>query len=273
MSATREVNRPTLAVWKFASCDGCQLSLLDCEDELLVLSEAVRIAHFTEMSSASIAGPYDVSLVEGSITTDDDVARIMEVRAQSRFLVTIGACAATGGIQALRNFAEPGAFPAMVYAHPEYLRSLDTSTPVSAHVAVDYELRGCPIDRYQLLEVILALLAHRRPIVASHSVCQECKARATVCLAVTGECACLGPVTRAGCNALCPSIGRGCFGCFGPSEGANVDSLVQWLRAHGHDDVTLSRLLQTFNAAAPSFREGATNLVATKVALGRREQS
>jgi len=277
MSVDVGIERPTLAVWKFASCDGCQLSLLDLEPELLALAKAVRIAHFTEMTRAHVEGPYDISLVEGSITTADDIARILEVREQSRYLVTIGACAATGGIQALRNFAEPGHFASMVYAHPEYLRSLDSSTSVSDHVAVDYELRGCPIDRFQLLEVILALLAHRRPIVATHSVCQECKARSTVCLAVSGDTACLGPVTRAGCNALCPSIGRGCFGCFGPSEGANVNSLTRWLRSHGHSEVTLARLLQTFNAAAPAFREGATDLVATKVALSeipraRKEQ-
>ncbi len=256
--------RPTLAVWKFASCDGCQLSLLDLEPELLEITRALRIAHFTEMTRAHVEGPYDVSLVEGSITTEDDVARIVEVRAQSRYLVTIGACAATGGIQALRNFVEPGVFPAMVYAHPEYLRALDTSTPVSAHVAVDFELRGCPIDRFELLEVILALLAHRRPIIATHSVCQECKARGTVCLVVTGECACLGPVTRAGCHALCPSVGRGCFGCFGPSEGANVDALMEWLRSHEHDDRSLSRLLQTFNAAAPVFRDAAVKVATPK---------
>jgi coenzyme F420-reducing hydrogenase gamma subunit len=228
MSVDTVVARPTLAVWKFASCDGCQLSLLDLEPELLAITRAVQIAHFTEMTRAHVEGPYDVSLVEGSITTEDDVARILDIRKQSRYLVTIGACAATGGVQALRNFVEPGTFPAIVYAHPEYLRALDTSTSVSEHVDVDYELRGCPIDRYQLLELILALLAHRRPIIATHSVCQECKARGTVCLAVAGESACLGPVTRAGCNALCPSIGRGCFGCFGPSDGANVDSLMQW---------------------------------------------
>ncbi len=261
------IARPTLAVWKFASCDGCQLSVLDLEPELLALTRAVRIAHFTEMTRAHVDGPYDISLVEGSITTSDDLARILEVRQQSRYLVTIGACAATGGIQALRNFVEPGAFAPMVYAHPEYLRSLDTSTPVSEHVAVDYELRGCPIDRGQLLEVILALLAHRRPLVANHSVCQECKARGTVCLAVSGESACLGPVTRAGCNALCPSVGRGCFGCFGPSEGANVDSLTDWLLSHGHSESSLTRLLQTFNAADPTFREGATKLLSTKVTL------
>jgi coenzyme F420-reducing hydrogenase gamma subunit len=265
--------RPTLAVWKFASCDGCQLSLLDLEPELLALAHAVQIAHFNEMTRAHIEGPYDVSLVEGSITTDDDRARIVEIREQSHYLVTIGACAATGGIQALRNFAEPGVFASLIYAHPEYLHSLDRSTPVSDHVSVDYELRGCPIDRFQLLEVILALLAHRRPLIATHSVCQECKARGTVCLLVSSETACLGPVTRAGCNGLCPSVGRGCFGCFGPSEGANVDSLVSWLRSRGHGDDSLVRLLQTFNAADPTFRRGAEQLAVTKVALRSNPRS
>lgn len=263
-------SRPTLAVWKFASCDGCQLSLLDLEPELLALTRAVRIAHFTEMTRAHVEGPYDLSLVEGSLTTEDDVARILQIREQSRVLVTIGACAATGGIQALRNFVEPGTYASMVYAHPEYVRSLDTSTPVSAHVTVDYELRGCPIDRYQLLEVILSVLAKRRPIVATHSVCQECKARGTVCLLVAGDKPCLGPITRAGCGGLCPSLGRGCFGCFGPSEGANVDSFTDWLRARGHSEVELIGLLQTFNAAAPAFRDGARHLEPTAVTIGPR---
>ncbi|MGA7834701.1 MAG: hypothetical protein WCA31_05785 [Acidimicrobiales bacterium] len=272
MSVATSPNRPTLAVWKFASCDGCQLSLLDLEPELLAITHAVTIAHFTEMTRAHFEGPYDVSMVEGSITTPEDVERIKDVRESSRVLITIGACAATGGIQALRNFAEPGRYATTVYPHPEYLESLDTSTPVSAHVKVDYELHGCPIDRYQLLEVILAFLAHRRPIVATHSVCQECKARSTVCLAVAHDVACLGPVTRAGCGALCPSIGRGCFGCFGPSDGANVPSLVDWYRARGTSELELERLLQTFNVAAPPFRAGVTHL-STVVAGPRRETS
>jgi coenzyme F420-reducing hydrogenase gamma subunit len=262
--------RPTLAVWKFASCDGCQLSLLDCEQELLALTGAVRIAHFTEMSRATVSGPYDISLVEGSITTPDDVERIKEVRANSRHLVTIGACAASGGIQALRNFVEPGAYASVVYTHPEYLETLETSTPISAHVAVDYELHGCPIDRHQLLEVLLAFLAGRRPVVAGHSVCQECKARSTVCLLVSDKTACLGPVTRAGCGALCPSVGRGCFGCFGPSDSANVASLTARLRLLGRSDGELDRLLQTFNAAAPAFRSG---VGAGRVAAVALEQS
>jgi sulfhydrogenase subunit delta len=254
--------RPTLAVWKFASCDGCQLSLLDCEDELLTLARAVRIAHFTEMSRASVDGPYDISLVEGSITTTQDAERIKVVQAHSRYLVTIGACAATGGIQALRNFAQPGEYAGMIYAHPEYLDSLETSTPISSHVRVDYELHGCPIDRGQLLEVLLAFLVGRRPVVASYSVCRECKARGTVCLLVSGDTPCLGPVTRAGCDALCPSIGRGCFGCFGPSESANCASLVTRLTSLGTSGAAIARLFGTFNTAAPDFAEQAQPLKA-----------
>ena len=246
--------RPTLAVWKFASCDGCQLSLLDCEDELLALAGAVRIAHFTEMSRTSTDGPYDISLVEGSITTPDDAERIQQVRRDSRHLVTIGACATAGGIQGLRNFAAEGAYAGTVYAHPEYLKTLETSTPISDHVAVDYELHGCPIDRRQLLEVLLAFLAGRRPAVAGHSVCQECKGRSNVCVMVANATPCLGPVTRAGCGGLCPSVGRGCFGCFGPSQSANTISLADQLSRNGATGELVSRLFRTFNANAPVFR-------------------
>jgi sulfhydrogenase subunit delta len=248
---------PTLAVWKFASCDGCQLSLLDCEDELLSLAGVVRISHFTEMSRATTAGPYDVSLVEGSITTPADVLRIQEVREASLRLITIGACATAGGIQGLRNFAASGAYAATVYAHPEYIASLDTSTPISTHVDVDFELHGCPIDRHQLLEVITASLSGRRPVIPGHSVCQECKARGTVCLLVSQRTPCLGPVTRSGCGALCPAVGRGCFGCFGPADTANTSSLAATLRRQGTSAIDLSHLFRTFNANAPAFLEEA----------------
>ena len=245
--------RPTLAVWKFASCDGCQLSLLDCEDDLLTLSEAVDIAHFTEMSTATVEGPYDISLVEGSISTPDDVRRIHEVRAQSKTLITLGACASAGGIQGLRNFAAAGSYTRSVYAHPEYIDDLATSTPIAEHVTVDFELRGCPIDKGQLLEVLLAHLARRRPFIATSSVCEECKRAGIACVLVGRGVECLGPITHAGCGALCPSIGRGCFGCFGPSESANTNALAEQLRRVGTSDLELSRLLHTFNAAAPVF--------------------
>ena len=208
---------PTLAVWKFASCDGCQLTLLNCEDELLAIAGAIQIANFTEASRQVLPGPYDVSIVEGSITTPSDAERIREVREKSRFLITIGACATAGGVQALRNFGDDLA--PVVYASPQYIDSLRTSTPIAEHVRVDFELRGCPIDKRQLIEVIAAFLAGRRPNVRAHSVCVECKRAGRVCVMVAHGTPCLGPMTQAGCGALCPSVGRGCYGCFGPAPG------------------------------------------------------
>jgi coenzyme F420-reducing hydrogenase gamma subunit len=242
--------RPKLAVWKFASCDGCQLSLLDCEDELLALAEEVEIAHFAEASSALVGGPYDLSLVEGSVTTSEDAERIQEIRRVSRALVTIGACATAGGIQALRNFARIDDFLSIVYASPEYVSTLETSTPISAHVRVDYELHGCPIDKGQLLEVISAFLAGRRPAISSASVCTECKRRGNVCVMVAHGTPCLGPVTHAGCGALCPSYNRGCYGCFGPMETPNMVALTRRLRVLGMDEAAVDRVFRTFNVAA-----------------------
>lgn len=246
-------SRPSLAVWKFASCDGCQLTLLDCEDELLALAQSVQISHFLEATSAVADGPYDVSLVEGSITTETDRQRIQRIREQSRVLVTIGACATAGGIQALRNLADVDEFRRIVYARPEFIHTLGTSTPVSAHVAVDIELRGCPIDRRQLLELLGALLAGRRPAIATHSVCEECKLRGTTCVLVARQLPCLGPVTQAGCGAICPAYNRGCFGCFGPMPGANTAGLEPALRAAGMTDTDLERVYRTFNVATSTF--------------------
>ncbi len=254
MAAAR---RPRLAVWKFASCDGCQLSLLDCEDELLALADRVEIAYFPEASRRMLPGPYDLSLVEGSITTPGDAERIQRVRRQSRRLVTIGACATAGGIQALRNFADIRDYTAAVYPHPEYLRTLATSTPISAHVPVDFELRGCPINKEQLVEVIKAFLAGRKPAVPAHSVCVDCKRRGNVCVTVARGTPCLGPVTHTGCGAICPSYDRGCYGCFGPVAGANTAALAGEFTALGMARRDIARLFQTFNAAAEAFREEA----------------
>ena len=247
--------KPTLAVWKFASCDGCQLSLLDCEDELLSLAGEVEIAYFLEATSKRVRGPYDLSLVEGSITTAEDAERIRQVRRQSKRLVTIGACATAGGIQALRNFADVDEFISIVYAAPEYVSTLATSTPISDHVPVDFELRGCPIDKRQLLEVITAFLHGRKPGIPTTSVCTECKRRGTVCVMVAHGTPCLGPVTHAGCGALCPSYDRGCYGCFGPMETPNTVSLTRKLRVLGMDDRSVERVFHTFNANAEAFRE------------------
>lgn len=246
--------KPKLAVWKFASCDGCQLSLLDCEDEILAVAGAVDIAVFLEATRAEMDGPYDVSLVEGSVTTPHDAERIREIRENSKILITIGACATSGGIQALRNFRDVEDFVSIVYARPDYIDTLATSTPIADHVPVDFELRGCPVSKAQLLEVLAAFLSDRKPAIANHSVCVECKLKGNVCVMVAKGTPCLGPVTHAGCGALCPSFDRGCYGCFGPMESPNTQALRPWLKRLGMDDRALSQLYGTFNVNAEPFR-------------------
>jgi coenzyme F420-reducing hydrogenase gamma subunit len=218
------VHKPKLAVWKFASCDGCQLSLLDCEDELLTVAGAVEIAYFPEATRAMVKGPYDLSLVEGSITTPHDVELIQQ-------------------------------FVSVVYASPQYINTLATSTPIGDHVAVDFELRGCPISKYQLLESISALLFGRKPNVAPYSVCMDCKRQGVVCVMVAHGTPCMGPVTQTGCGVLCPSYDRGCYNCFGPKETPNTESLAGWWSRLGVTEQDLVRAFRTFNAWAEPFRK------------------
>lgn len=247
--------RPRLAVVKFASCDGCQLQLLSCEDELLELAEKIEIAYFLEASSHVEDGPYDIALVEGSITTAHDERRIRQLRAQSRVLITIGACATAGGIQALKNWADSAEYMRHVYASPQFVSTLSTSTAISEHVRVDFEMRGCPINRHQLLEVLQALLQNRKPKTPNHSVCLDCKRSGTACLSVARQIACLGPITQAGCGAICPKYARGCYGCFGPVAQANGDHLADWYLSQSHTAAQLVPLLRNFNANAEAFRE------------------
>jgi coenzyme F420-reducing hydrogenase gamma subunit len=253
-----------LGVFKFASCDGCQLSILNLEEDLLALGQALDLAYFPEASSDMNAGPYDIALVEGSITTTEDAHRILAVRQQTSVLITIGACATAGGIQALRNWADVEAFKRAVYPSPEYIQSLSTSTPISNHVHVDFELWGCPIDKGQLLRVITNLVVGVQPRVPADSVCLECKRRGNVCVLVAQGIPCLGPVTRMGCGAICPSMGRDCYGCFGPTEGArkgpglppNTASLAK----HFHHElqlipVEILRRFRGINGYVLPFRE------------------
>jgi len=247
--------KPRIGVFKFASCDGCQLSLLDAEDELLGVAGAVEIAYFPEASRTMSKGPYDIGLVEGSITTHHDAERIQKVRRQCHVLVTIGACATAGGIQALRNSQDVDEFVRVVYATPQFISTLKLSTPIAEHVPVDFELRGCPINKNQLVELISATLAGRKPAVPTYSVCIECKRRGNVCLPVAEGVACLGPVTQAGCGAICPSFRRGCYGCYGPMETPNTQALTNQLRVLGQDDQQIARAFRAFNAWSWQFRK------------------
>ena len=245
---------PSLAVWKFASCDGCQLSLLDCEEDLLPLAGEVDIAYFLEAGRARVEREYDVSIIEGSVTTEHDAERLRDIRARSRRVIAIGACATAGGIQALRNFADVDDFVSVVYASPQYISTLQNSTPASENVLVDFELQGCPPNKHQLLEVISAFVNERRPAIGNHSVCVECKRRGNVCVMVAHGTPCLGPLTHAGCGALCPTYHRGCYGCFGPMEAPNADSLAAWMKQHGVEDRDIVRMYRTFYANAEPFR-------------------
>lgn len=246
--------KPKVAVWKFASCDGCQLSLLCCEDDLLDVVGEIEIAYFLEATTAKVDGPYDISLVEGSISTEYDVQRIREIRQQSKMVITIGACATSGGIQALRNFADVKDYVRAVYPRPDFISTLKTSSPIQEHIPVDYELRGCPINKDELLEVINATLNGRVPNVHKYSQCIECKKKGTVCLMVSKGIPCLGPVTQSGCGNLCPSMDRGCYGCFGPSESANGMALAKQLETLGMSKDEIRDFYRTYNANSSAFR-------------------
>lgn len=252
--------RPRIGVIKMASCDGCQLTLLDLENELLALTERFEIVEFAEASSSRSTGPYDVCLVEGSISTPEQAEQIVELRRQSKALVAIGACATSGGIQALRNWGDHDEFRSYVYAHPEYIESLATAVPVGEYVRVDAELRGCPIDAHQLVELLTALNIGRRPWLPDEAVCLECKRSGTVCVAVAGRTPCMGPLTLTGCGALCPSYNRGCYACFGPRDQANASSLTCWLVSGGQMPTDVGRLFAGFTAYSEPFRSLVTEL-------------
>jgi coenzyme F420-reducing hydrogenase gamma subunit len=251
------LRKPRLGVFKFASCDGCQLSLLDCEDELLAVAGAVDVAYFFEATRRPLEGEFDLVLVEGSISLPEQLEQIKEVRKRSKFLITIGACATAGGIQSLRNWGRTAEFLQAVYARPEYIQTLDTSTPIADHVPVDFELRGCPINKHQLLEVISAFLAGRRPGIGNHAVCVDCKRAGIVCVMVARGTPCLGPVTHAGCGAICAAYDRGCYGCYGPAKGPNISAITGRFVELGLAKAEIDRMLHTFNAWSPEFRPGA----------------
>jgi sulfhydrogenase subunit delta len=247
--------KPKLAVYKFSSCDGCQLSLLNLEDQLLDLVGAVEVAYFLEARKRELPPPYDIALVEGSISTPEEAERIHKVRHDSKFLVAIGACATSGGIQALRNWADVAEYNRLVYASPQYIRTLDTATPVASHVFVDFELRGCPVNAMQLLELLSAVLVGRKPNIPTHSVCIECKRQGLPCVLVSEGKPCLGPITQAGCGALCPACARPCYGCFGPMEQPNIDSLGARFSEWRYSPREMKRMLRLFNGYLEPFKQ------------------
>lgn len=255
MSKSEKPGRPKLAVYKFTSCDGCQLSILDLEDHLLDLAQAVDIAFFLEARRRVVPPPYDIGLVEGSVSTPEEEERIRKVRRDCKFLVTIGACATSGGIQSLRNWTDVNEYARAVYANPEFLYTLETSTGIAGHVFVDFELRGCPINHQQVLELVTALLIGRKPNIPTHSVCVECKRKGYPCILVSKGEPCMGPITQTGCGALCPGCSRPCYGCFGPMEQPNIASLGTWFNGLGNSPREIKLMLRNFNGYLEPFKQ------------------
>ena len=219
--------RPSIAVHKFSSCDGCQLAFLNAGEDLLKLAQLVDIRHFLEAGVADEYAMVDIAFVEGSISTTDELTRIQRVRANSRFVVTLGACATSGGLQALRNLDDSNeAWKHAIYARPEFIQTLDRAEPVSDHIQVDFEIWGCPVNGATGPGRGAAAAVRRSPLDQRDKVCMECKRQHAVCVMVTEGRPCLGPVTRTGCGALCPRFGRDCYACFGPAENINADAMA-----------------------------------------------
>ena len=249
--------KPKVAVHKFSSCDGCQLALLNAGEELLTLSELVDIVHFVEAGPVDFDAQVDIAMVEGSIATPEDLERIQRIRANSKYLITIGACATAGGVQALRNLADGQGWIDAVYASPQYISSLATSTPIATHVKVDLELWGCPVNTRQVLAAVRALLFGVAPAVSRDSVCMECKRVGNVCVLVAKGTPCMGPVTQTGCGALCPRFGRDCYACYGPAENPNTTALARRFAGLGLVPEAVARRFLTINNADPVFVDAA----------------
>jgi len=221
------------------------------------LAELVDIVHFAEAGPVEPDAKVDIAFIEGSITTPDEMERIQRVRANSRCLITIGACATAGGLQALRNQVDASEWMAAIYAQPEFIQTLDTSTAIADHVRVDFELWGCPINSQQIVAVVRALLFGVAPLQEHDSLCLECKRQGNVCVLVTEQKPCMGPVTQTGCGALCPKFGRDCYACFGPKENANPDSLMRRFKGFGLLPVDIERRFLSINNNAPAFAKAA----------------
>ena len=260
-------NKPTLAIHKFTSDDGCQLAFLNAGESLLTLAQLVDIVHFAEAGIIAADAQADIVFIEGSISTPEEQTRIKKVRANSKCLVTIGACATAGGIQALRNFANHEDWMAAIYANPEFIETLATSTAISDHVRVDLELWGCPVNTQQVMEAVRALLFGVMPRVSHDSVCLECKRNGNVCVLVTKQMPCMGPVTQLGCGALCPSVGRACYQCYGPSENPNTHSLGKWFVGFGIMPEAITRKFWHINNQAKAFKEAGDYFKGIKIAI------
>ncbi len=255
-----EMVKPRIAVHKFSSCDGCQLAFLNAGPALLELAELTDIVYFAEAGSLEREVEIDIAFVEGSISTPQDLTRIKAIRENSAYLITIGACATTGGLQGLRNLYASNTrdWTGAIYARPEFIETLDESQPVSSHVKVDLELWGCPVSTQQIMTALRALLFGVTPGDDRDKICMECKRRHNVCVLITKAAPCMGPVTRTGCGAICPAYGRDCYACYGPAENINAEALATCFEGLGLLPQDIARRFHFINCNAPNFKQAGT---------------
>lgn len=264
--------KPKMGVYKFTSDDGCQLAFLNAGESLLTLTELVDIVHFAEAGAVDLDAKVDIAFIEGSISTPDELERIKKIRNNSQYLITIGACATAGGLQALRNFVDVGEWMSSIYASPEFISTLKTSTAIAEHVRVDLEIWGCPVTTKQVLDAIRALLFGVHPAIKRDAVCMECKRQNNVCVLVAKGEPCMGPVTQTGCGALCPSVGRACYACFGPNENPNSNSLGRWFEGFGLLPGKIARLFLHINNQAPAFLKAGTDFRGIQIVIDKEEK-
>jgi coenzyme F420-reducing hydrogenase gamma subunit len=251
------VSKPKVAVYKFSSCSGCQQVIINCEDELLDLAAVLDIAYFPEAKRENIPGPYDIGLVEGAISSPEEVHKIKQAREDCGLLIAMGSCAVYGGLPALKNWNSLDQIKQAVYEQPQVIDTLETAMGIDSYVKVDAVLKGCPINKDELFELITSALIGRKPSLRAHSVCIECKLYENNCQLISKDQMCMGPVTSAGCGALCPGNNRPCFGCYGPMSDANASSLGEIFKEHGLRDSDIVRMFRKFTSNADAFRKEA----------------
>jgi sulfhydrogenase subunit delta len=239
--------KPRVAFFDFTGCEGCQLEVLNFNLEIVDLIGAVDIVEFREASSDH-SDDYDIAFIEGSQTTQKDVERIQKIREKAKILVALGACSCTGGVNALKNRFSMEENLRVVYGDSAKLYTTIPTKPTSAYVKVDVHLHGCPPNRNEVISLVKCLLTGKKFEQCHNPVCVECKLAENICAFERGE-FCLGPITRGGCNAICVTAGRKCWGCRALVDEPNVNSEKDILKKYGltMDDMMLQ--FKLFNGA------------------------
>lgn len=223
--------KPKVAFFDFTSCEGCQLTVVDALQDYPELLSVVEIVQFREAMSEK-GEDYQIAFIEGSCTRESDEQRLKKIRSQAALVVALGACAHLGGVNALKYLHPLDEVRRYVYGeHADWYETYDVR-PIEAVIAVDFAIPGCPIDRREFINCVKALLIGKKPPIPDYPLCVECKLKENVCLFTKGS-VCLGPVTRAGCNAICPTYGQSCEACRGFISNPNDTSMRDLLSKHG----------------------------------------